>query len=309
MSRTGSVSDSSVSHGVHPLGVGAGLVAVAAWGISGVVAKHIDMGGISISVYRFLLYGIVVTLYMAARGQPPSWHIMRHSFWGGVALAADVALFFSAVKATAVANATVIGSLQPVLLAVVARVVFGELIRRRDLLLGGVALIGAVGVVTGGPQGGEADITGDLLAVGALGAWSTYFVFSKRANGIIGSNEFTVGVALWVGLLNIPVALVFGQSLAWPASADWVWLVGLAFGSGVAGHAAMNWSIQQIPLWLSSSLTLFIPVVSTSAAWMFLGEAVTVIQILSMIVVLVALTGVILGHTLANRPESDPATG
>lgn len=282
---------------LNPIGVAAGLMAVSAWGLSGVVAKHVEMGAISIAVYRFLLYGLVVGSVMAVRGHRITLRTMRLSLAGGVALAVDVALFFSAVKATAVANATVIGSLQPILLAVVGRFLFGEVIARRDVTLGAVALAGAVGVVLAGPQGGDASLTGDLLAVGALVAWSAYFVFAKQAKGVLRSNDYTLGVAIWVGLLNIPLAFVFDQSLAWPSGINWIWLAVLAFGSGLAGHAAMNWSIQQIPLWLGSSLTLLIPVVSSSAAWIFLGESITIAQIGFMAVVLASLAGVILGQT------------
>ena len=106
-------------------------------------------------------------------------------------------------------------------------------------------------------------------------------------------NEYTVGAALWCGALNIPVALVFGQSLAWPSTESWVSLLALAFGAGLLGHMLMNWSIQQIPLWLGSTFTLLIPVISAGAAWIFLGEPLTAVQVGAMALVLVALGGVV----------------
>jgi len=279
------------------VGVLAGLVAVSAWGVSGVVAKHLDMGGLAIAAYRFLIYAVVVGSVLGVQRKGLSLRVMRATFVGGVALAADVALFFSAVKLTAVANATVIGALQPVVVGVVAWIWLGERVPRRDMFLGLMAFAGVVGVVILGGGQGEASLSGDLLAVGALVAWSTYFVVAKRSMANVSSTEFTVGVALWVGLWNIPLAVMFGQSLAWPTLENWLWLFGLALGAGIAGHAAMNWALERVPLWLGSSLTLLVPVVSTAAAWAFLGETINGWQVLCMLVVLGALAVVVVRQT------------
>ncbi len=278
---------------VNPAGVLAAVIAVSAWGLSGVVAKEIDMGGLAIGGYRFAIYGLVVGALLWVRGTRIDLRVMRESMWGGIALGADVAFFFSAVKLTTVANATVIGALQPVVVSIVAARFFDERIHRRDIALGGVALVGVVLVVFGASGSAGWSLTGDLLAVGALLTWSAYFIFSKRAKSRITSNEYTVGAALWTSAINLPLALVFGQSLAWPSVDSWVGLLVLAFGAGVLGHALMNWSIQQIPLWISSTCTLLIPVISASAAWVFLDEPLTMLQIFAMGIVLAALTGIV----------------
>jgi len=289
---------------VNSLGVFAGLVAVSAWGLAGVVAKDIDMGGVAIGTYRFAIYGIVVGILMGLSGSPVTRRVMRESMWGGLALAADVALFFSAIKLTSIANATVVSALQPVAVALIAWRVFGETIRRRDVLFGLLALAGVIVAVLASADGADNSLDGDLLAVGAVLAWALYFVFSKQAKGKLTSNEYTVGAAIWVGIINVPIALAFGQSLAWPSGHSWVRLLALAFGAGVLGHSMMNWSIQQIPLWLGSTLTLFIPVVSAAAAWYFLDEPLTGVQVAAMAVVLFALAGVITGQAgIGSRPR------
>lgn len=278
---------------VNPLGVLAAAVAVSAWGLSGVIAKDIEMGGLAIGAYRFTIYGLVVGGLMWARGTRITPRVMRESMWGGIALGIDVAFFFSAVKLTTVANATVIGALQPVVVSLVAARFFGERIHRRDVMLGAIAIIGVSLVVFGASGSAEWSLTGDLLAAGALLSWSAYFIFSKRAKSRITSNEYTVGAALWTGAINLPLAVAFGESLAWPSLDSWIGLLVLAFGAGVLGHSLMNWSIQQIPLWISSTFTLLIPVVSASAAWIFLDEPLTRLQVVAMGIVLGALAGIV----------------
>ncbi len=277
----------------NPLGIAAAAVAVSAWGLSGVIAKDIDMSGIAVGAYRFTTYAVVVGLFMAARGQRLNLRVIRGSMLGGLALGIDVALFFSAVKLTTVANATVIGSMQPIVVAIVAWKLFDERIARRDIALAGVALAAVVVVVLGAGGSAEWSLRGDLLAVGAVFAWAAYFVLSKQAKSQMTPGEYTLGAALWCGVLNFVMGLMFGQDLGWPSTQSWVGLVVLAFGAGILGHAMMNWSIQQIPLWLSSTLTLLIPVVSASAAWIFLDESLSATQLAAMAVVLAALAGIV----------------
>lgn len=289
---------------VDGLGIAGALLAVSVWGLASIIPKELAMGGLAIATYRFGMYALTATAVLGARGNRIGRRVLTASLGGGIALGLDVAFFFSAIKLTSVANATVIGALQPVVVAVIANRVFGEVIRPRDLALGAVAIVGVAVVVFNGAADSPTDWRGDLLAVGALFAWAGYFVMSKRAQVNITTNEYTVGAAIWVAVINAPLALAFGQSLALPEGEEWLWLAAMAFGAGVLGHAVMNWSLKQIPLWLGSTFTLLVPVVSSTAAWAFLDEPVTAIQAVAIGVVLLALAGVVTGQAgIGSRPR------
>ena len=111
------------------------------WGVASIIPKELAMGGLAIAAYRFAMYAVAATAVLGARGTRIDRRVLRGSLGGGIALGVDVALFFSAVKLTSVANATVIGALQPVVVAIMANRVFGEVIRPRDLALGAVAIV------------------------------------------------------------------------------------------------------------------------------------------------------------------------
>ena len=289
------------------LGLVGAAIAVTAWGSSGVVIRHVDMGGLAIAVYRFWIYGLILVAWMWARGVKLSSRIMRHTAAGGIALGLDVALFFSAVKETTIVNATVIGAMQPIVVGFVAWRFFGERIRGRDVGLAAVAIGAVVVVVAAGTGRPEWNVTGDLLSIGALFAWSGYFIFSKQSRGVLTPGEFTLGTALWTAGINTPLAIAFGQDLSWPSSGDWVWLIVLAFGAGIVGHVLMNWSLVRIPLWLGSTFNLLIPVTAATMAWLFLDQPLRAVQVLAMIVVLAALGGMVRGQTAPkNQPSVDP---
>ncbi|MDH3295430.1 MAG: DMT family transporter, partial [Acidimicrobiia bacterium] len=219
--------------------VGAAL-AVSAWGLGSVLAKAITMGGLAIAVYRFLIFFVGLAVWMQVRNTRFSLTAFRKSIWGGLALAADVAFFFSAIKLTSVINATLIGALQPVLVGVVAARFFGERIRPRDAFWSLLALAGVAGVILTGSDSGVSDFRGDLLAVGALISWSAYFIASKQSKGRMTTTEFTAGSSLWTGLLNLPLAVAFGQDLSLPGQRDLLLVLLMTLVAGVLGHSAMN---------------------------------------------------------------------
>lgn len=283
-------------------GLVAAAVAVTAWGTSSVIAKVLPQGAMVIGAYRFGSYFVIISLWRATRREHLSWGAFKKSFVGGVLLAADIAFFFTAVKLTTVVNATIIGALQPLILTAYGVRFLGERVRRSDVLLGLVALAGVVVIVAAGSNSGDANILGDLAAVGALASWSAYFVFAKRADGVVSPTDYTLAAALIVAMVNAPLAVGFGQSLAWPAWSDWFWLLAMALGAGVLGHNMMNWSIVRIPLWLGSTMTLLVPVVSSAIAWMFLDEPLNALQISAMFLALVAIGALV--RAQSTRPPS-----
>jgi drug/metabolite transporter (DMT)-like permease len=277
----------------NPAGAGIGLVAAAiavtTWGGSGVIAKWLPMGSLAIVAYRFGVYSLIIGGVRAARGHRLGMAAFRRSLLGGLLLAADVALFFTAVKHTTIVNATIIGSLQPLLLTAYGVRFLGERVLRRDLVLGLVGLAGVIAIVLGGSSSGEASIWGDLAAAGALTAWSAYFVIAKKVSAEVSPTDFTISAAIVVTVVNAPLALLFGQSLGWPGLENFLWVLGMALASGILGHNLMNWALPRIPLWLGATFTLFVPVVSSALAWAWLDEPLSVTQIVGMAITVGAL--------------------
>ncbi len=282
------------------LGLAGTGVAVIAWGTSGVVIKAIDMGGLAIGFWRFSLYAAVLVAWMGARRRRLSRHILMASLPGGICLGLDVTFFFTAVKLTNVVNATTIGALQPLIVAVFAARMFGEQIRLRDLAAAVVAITAVAVIVIESAGTPEWSGVGDLAAVGALFSWSGYFVFSKRSRGVISPQEYTAGTGIWTALICLTVGLTFQQDMSFPSRTNWLPLIALTFGAGILGHSIMNWSLVRVPLWLGSALTLLIPVVSSVTAWIFLDEPLTTVQLAAMAVVVGSLATIVVTQP---RPE------
>lgn len=286
------------------LGLAGAGVAVCAWAAGTILAKGIAMGGLAIGAYRFWMFSALVVAWMAIRRTPFTWRVLKQSMWGGIALGTDIALFFSAVKATSIVNATIIGSLQPILVGAVAAKFFGESIRARDALWSVVALAGVVVIIAASADASVTSWRGDLLAVGALLSWSGYFIASKRSKGTMTSLEFTAGTSVWSALICTPLGFIFGQDMSLPSAENFGLLFVMIAVSGIVGHVLMNWSLVRIPLWVGSTFTLLIPVFSALLAWVFLDEKILLVQGIAMVAVIGALAVVVRNQSSAAKASA-----
>ena len=259
--------------------------------------KAIDMDAIAIVGWRFGIYAIVLTAWMYARGGRLSVALLRTSMPGGVLLAADVILFFVAVRTTKVVNATTIGALQPIIIAAYATRYMGEKIRPREYLAALFALACVIVVITQSAGTPEWSGAGDLAAFGALLAWSMYFVVAKRTAGKLTPHEFTTGAAWWVAVIGFVFGIAIRQDMSPPPGSEWAPLILLIIVGGLIGHSMMNWGIPKLPLWLSSTLTLLVPVFASIAAWIYLGESLTAWQLIAMALVIASLAVVVVSQT------------
>ncbi len=247
-------------------GIAGVVAAVAAWGFGPVLVKLIELPGLTLALYRLWLGFAVMLAVVALTGRRLRWTDLRTAGSAGLLFGVNVAFFFTALKHTSVADASLITALAPVLILVVAGPWFGERVRPRDIGLTAVTIGGVVLVVLGSSGSPEWSLFGDLLAVGALVTWAAYFVASKRARVRLGTLEFQAGVMLGAGGIATPVVLLSGSDLVLPRGDDWIWLLLFVIVPGALGHSLMSWAHRYVDVSVSSLIVVAQPVVSTLAA-------------------------------------------
>lgn len=271
-------------------GIAATAAAVTIWGAASVLVKSVDgIDGVGISFYR-ILFGTVLlgTVYLATGGRFTTRMLLLCAP-GGIAFGLDILLFFSALRETSTANATVIGALQPILLLPIGVRMFGELVDRRVVVFSFVAVAGTAVVVFGGSGLPQWSPYGDLLATGALFTWTAYFVASKSARKELGALQYFTGLTVVALVVVAPYAVLSGADLSPADGSDWAAIVAVTVFSGALGHVLLNWSHGHVPLQVMSLLTLLVPVVATAGAVIFLDEPVDALQWGGMVIVLAAL--------------------
>lgn len=277
-------------------GVGAATVAMVAWGFSAVLIVLTKQPGLVVALERLLLGVPFVGALLAFTRRRLNWATFWRTIPGGVLLCGDMAMFFSAVKLTSIADATVIGALQPALVLFVAGPLFGERPQRADVVWTAVAIVGIGAVVLGTGRTGKHQVLGDLLAFGALCSWTGYWLVSKQArlvpratpgdrpNGAatrqaIGTIEYTSGVMLVAAVAMVPVTLLSGERLTAGTPIDWLWIGLMTLVPGSA-HLVLNWAHRFVRVTVSSVIVSVNPVVAAGAAAVVLHQSLGPLQII-----------------------------
>ncbi|MEC9395833.1 MAG: DMT family transporter [Actinomycetota bacterium] len=270
--------------------------AVLCWSGGNVIVAQFDMPGMAIAFWRLVIGSVVYGAILYASGRRITRANVRLAIPVAVVFALELGLFFTSLHHTSVANATIIGSLQTIVLLAVAARRYRERIGLWLAGLGGIALVGVVVVVLGGDSadGTGLSLRGDLLAVAAMVFFSVYFVLVKEVRSRI--DTFTLQTAIMAigAVVLLPFAAIdAGQVVpTFPSWSQWGWLALLLAIPGT-GHFLMNWAHLHVTLSLAGLLTLAVPVLSTFGAWLFLDQRLSSAQALGMAVVLASLVLVV----------------
>jgi drug/metabolite transporter (DMT)-like permease len=282
------------------LGASAVLSAVLIWSFTNTLIKLSPLEPLTFAVHRLWLGSLILLAALFATGRRLSWRTIRASAPGGALLGIEIAFFFSAIKHTSIADVAVISALQPALVLLVAGRLFGEVVGRRELAWTAVSLAGVV-LVTVGSAGTPAwSLEGDLLAVGSLLAWTSYFLVSKHARVEIPALDYTAVVMVAATIVVLPLAVVSGQPLGGVRVSDLLTLLVFVAGAS-AGHLLVAWAHASVDVSISSLIMLAQPVLSSVAALLILGEPLTPLSVVGGVIVLASLA-TILRTTSAVKP-------
>jgi drug/metabolite transporter (DMT)-like permease len=287
--------DATHPHAVRVTRLGglAVLVAVSGWAMTNLILKVTHAPALTFAFYRLWFGAAIMLVALGATRRRLTWPMIKTSAPGGVIFGLNVALFFSALKATNVADVLVIQALQPALILLVAGRMFGERITRFDVLWTLVS-VGGVVLVTVGSSGTPAwSLRGDVYAVGSLICWTLYFLVSKQARRTVPATEYMTTVTLLAAVVVTPLALASGQSLSGLRWQDWAWL-GLFLVAAQGGHVLLAWAHAQVDVSISSLLLLAQPIIAVAGAALLLDEPLRALEIVGGVVVIASMAAIVM---------------
>lgn len=281
----------------------AALTAVFAWGIGPIFNKTMSVDASAIVFYRILVGAPLMYSMCLLTGGHVSLELMKRTALPGILFALSMITGFASVVMTSIANATLITTLQPVLVLLIAPKMFGERLRPRQLLYSACALVGVLLVVLAAASTSGAHLSGDLLSVANVCIWTGYFVLSKKRRlAGVHSWSYLAAVFMWSAVVVLPYGMIFSSDLGNMSHADWGRIVAMAVGPGIVGHGLMTWAQSHVDVTLASLLGLLSPVISTGLAWIILNQNLTLWQSVGAAVVLVSLAYLV-------REQRTPAGG
>ena len=288
--------------------IAAVVVAVISWGVGPIFVSSLTISLSTTVLLRQLIWLPVLFSLAHLAGDGFTRHHFAVSWKPGIFFALSTALGFGSFRETSIANATLIGSLTPAVLLFIAPRLLGEKVTLQRVAYSIVSFVGVVAVVVGAESGsgaGQQGLLGDSLALGNMLIWTVYFIAAKRARDEgVNTWSFLTGVCLINVLLAIPWAAASSDDLFDVSPRDWMFLVLMMLIPGTMGHYLMTWAQRYLDTTVSSLITLGGPVISTSLAFLFLSQSVSLLQVLGGVVVLMGLGGVIVSAATARGVKS-----
>jgi drug/metabolite transporter (DMT)-like permease len=263
------------------------------WGVGTVASKAvIDHSRASASTMLVVqLLGSVGALAIAAVALRQSPVGLWRRGWIGM-LEPGLAFQFSlaGLAITSAASASVIGSLEPIAIPIVAWLLFRHRLTRHQLAVTLVAACGAI-LVAWASDGRGQQGTGDVLVLVGVGIAGLYVVLSERFENnapvaALTAVQHTYALALTVAITAVASPFV---SLRWPVGR---WILAAA-GTGILSYALpfalFLFAVQRLPAVEAGMYLTLIPVFGVAGAVVLLGEHISALQLVGSAVVISAL--------------------
>lgn len=200
--------------------------------------------------------------------------------------------------------ASVIIQAQAFFTVAIAVLVNGERLTTTNVL--GLCLCSAGIIAISLFAGGDADLLGILLVLGAALAWGTGNVVARRLGSVN-----PLGLVAWSNLFAVPplamAALAIDgphkiiQSLVTADAGGWCAALWQSFGNALIGYGAWNWLLARHPASRIAPLGLLVPFFGLGASSLYLGEGLPAWKILAALTVVSGLAINISARRMPNR--------
>jgi drug/metabolite transporter (DMT)-like permease len=223
--------------------------------------------------------------------------------------AAALVTGLTAFRETSIANATLIMSLQPVLVLMIAPKLFNEKVRITQVVSSIVALAGVTIFILAAASTSGASLRGDLIAFSNLFIWTGYFLLSKRVRSSgTHSWSFLAVVFIWSLVIVVPWALTTSNDITAMTQKDWALVVSMVLLPGVLGHGMMTWAQRHVDVTVLSLLMLLQPVLSALGAWIVYDQNLNAVQVMGGALVLGALAAIVRESRAVSAAEAQIAS-
>ncbi|MCA1688868.1 MAG: DMT family transporter, partial [Actinobacteria bacterium] len=224
--------------------VAVGVLAVSA---AAIFIRLADAPALAVAFWRCTLgAALLLPPAIVRRERFPSGKTLYIGLASGVALGAHFGFWISSLDYTSVAASVVLVSTQPVFVAILAYLLFGE--RTSPLSFMGilVALAGTA-VIAGDGSVGSAAIFGNMLAlVGAVTVAVYVLIGRSSRTGGVGVLPYSIVVYSAAALTLLGAALLLETRLWGYSGETWFWIGAITLGPQIMGHTVFNWALRYV---------------------------------------------------------------
>jgi len=191
---------------------------------------------------------------------------------GGVAIAADLALWHTSLLMTGAGVATLLDNTAPLWVALGAWILLGERLRPLYWIGLAVALGGAAIIVGFDALAGLGTNPGNGLALLAAVAYAAYQLITKRGRQEIDAFSYLYLMTVSACAVLLVTSLAMGSPLGDVTPRGFLMLAALALVTHTTGWTLLSFAFGHVRASVMTISLLGQPIVTTIAAWPILGE-------------------------------------
>jgi inner membrane transporter RhtA len=282
------------------LAVGALLISMASYQCGAAVAKQLFpiVGAQGATAFRLGLGALIMLLlrrpWRTARSKA-GWRAL----WGyGLSMGVMNLVFYMSLRTIPLGIAVALEFTGPLAIALFSSR------RPQDFAWIALAVIGLLLLLPLRGKTQTLDPVGVLYALAAGVGWALYIVFGQKAGTAHGPDAVTLGIAI-AALVAVPAGIAHaGTAIFSPALLPLG--LGVAFLSSALPYSLEMIALTRLPARTFSVLLSLEPAVAALAGATFLGEQLSMLQVLAIAAIVMASAGAALG---ARRPTVEPMAG
>ncbi len=207
--------------------------------------------------------------------------------WAGVFFAGDLLLWHWSLLLTSIAASTLEANCAPLLVTLLAWVLWRERPRPAFLLAIALAFGGMLLILAPKLGSGSHALLGDVLGLGTACFYAGYILIVARLRAHHGTGIVMLTTTVVFTVILLPLALT--QKFLPTTPHGWWLLLGCALSAQVLGQSLIAYALAHLPATFSA-VGLYAQVIAAAAyAWFLLGERLAPVQILGGVIVLVAI--------------------
>ncbi|MCU1428518.1 MAG: putative permease, superfamily [Actinomycetia bacterium] len=285
-------------------------VAVTGWAGCALLVRAAHADAMRFTTWRcwFALPPLYTIVWLRARRHPgasiisvpgrgrAAWFALMAA--AGALFAGGAATAFAALGQTTLLDATLIPSLQPVVIIAVAVSLMHERVARSLVVRCLVAVAGTALVAVAASGRGTWSLAGDLLALLSLFVNAGWHLYGRWVRHRFGTDPlvFMTGALTFAALFLTPLTVVAtggihlgGHALGYAAA---------VMVTGTCAHITMVWAHKYVPASESAPVLLAEPSMVAIAGWTVFGDAPGALEIVGSLVAVGALIGVVRSPTI-----------
>jgi drug/metabolite transporter (DMT)-like permease len=267
----------------------------AAMGISPIFVRYAaaDVGPFASAFWRVGLALPVLYAWMrieeAKAPARPRRSFGKATIVAGLVFAGDLLFWHLSILKTTVANATFFATTAPLFVVLVTWLVLRQRVERATLAGLALCLAGGAALIGQSLQVDPERLLGDLFGIATAFFFGLYFIAVGRAREEAGAARITFEAGVITAAILLAVALVAEGRVLPETLPGLAALVAMAVISHAGGQGLLAVALGRLPPTFSSLVIFLEAMVAAFCAWILLGEALSLTQILGGAFILVGI--------------------